>query len=149
MNNRWKNQVRSSICRFPECPETKIYCQHYCRRDYDRLWRNKVPFDTYLIRQVLECERPNRQAVTYADGRWTNDQLMAEWDFMRGFAAFETFGARVGIKQESWEQAFRRAKAAGDPRARRASNDPATWPDPAKWTARMFDARRRDKGVAG
>lgn len=45
------------------------------------------------------------------------DEVMAEWDLMRGILAFEDFPSRVGMTYPAWERMFYRAKAAGDPRA--------------------------------
>lgn len=146
MSNRWSNQIKSAICRFPDCPETKIYCRHYCRTHYEYLWRNRIPFDTHPIRKVLGTPDRELGETPYQPGeRWTRDELMAEWDFMRGWVPFEEFGARVGIKQDSWKQAFRRAKAAGDPRARLAACDVSTWSDPASWTASYCDSTSRER----
>lgn len=52
----------------------------------------------------------------------SRDELLAEWDWLRAEVPFWDFGRRMGISQSAWEQAFTRARRAGDPRARRAGD---------------------------
>lgn len=59
----------------------------------------------------------------YRKQRYTADELLDEWEFLRGEVNFRDFPARVGISRSAWEQAYHRAQRAGDPRAVRALAD--------------------------
>ena len=84
-------------------------------------------------------------AIVKRPPRWTPDELLDEWVFMRGWTTWEEFGPRVGMKQATWERAFYRASAKGDPRAVRARNDPLTWPDPAAGISHVLDATKAER----
>ncbi|MDN5861228.1 MAG: hypothetical protein L0H84_21705 [Pseudonocardia sp.] len=54
----------------------------------------------------------------YRKQRYTPDELLDEWDYMRTTGVrWSDFAARVGISHRCWERVFRRAHADGDPRA--------------------------------
>lgn len=96
---------RATACTHPGCVRP-VRSRGYCGTCHRRLMRSGqlIARETYSL-----------------------DQIMDEWAFLRGWVAWEEFGARLGIKQESWERAYARARAAGDPRAVRALNDPLRW----------------------
>lgn len=60
--------------------------------------------------------------------RYTRDELLDEWEFLRGEVPFQYFAARVGISHAAWERLYFRARAAGDPRARVLPDDTTTRP---------------------
>lgn len=45
------------------------------------------------------------------------DEVLEEWEFLRGTVSFHDFPARVGITAAAWDRMFYRAVKAGDPRA--------------------------------
>lgn len=104
--------------------------------------------------QCKKCYVPRpRKRVRRLEPKWqpkrhTLEELMSEWEFLRGWVSYEDFGARVGIKQESWERTFQRAKALGDPRAVRARNDPFGWSDPAAGLTHVLDNRAKRRYAA-
>jgi hypothetical protein len=60
--------------------------------------------------ELLDHER-----VTYS-----RDELLDEWEAVRGEVSFYAFAERMGMKHATWDQAFRRAAKVGDPRAVRS-----------------------------
>ncbi len=73
----------------------------------------------------------------------SRDELLEEWDWLRGEVPFWDFGRRMRINQAAWERAYQRARAAGDPRAVRARSETAA-PRPAP--VRGDGGRRRGAG---
>jgi hypothetical protein len=53
----------------------------------------------------------------------SRDDVLDEWDRLRGYVPFRDFHTRVSMTYEAWERAFLRAQAAGDPRAVRARGE--------------------------
>jgi hypothetical protein len=51
------------------------------------------------------------------------DDLLEEWDRLRGYVPFTDAHTRLGVTQAAWRRAYYRALADGDPRARKASTD--------------------------
>lgn len=50
-------------------------------------------------------------------GRMRYDEILDEWEWLRGHVAWQFFGERVGIKFATWRDMFNAAAKAGDPRA--------------------------------
>lgn len=48
---------------------------------------------------------------------FSRDELLAEWEMFRGQVSFREFHERVGVSHRTWERAYYRARADGDPRA--------------------------------
>ncbi|HEY9354652.1 MAG TPA: hypothetical protein VIP28_15425 [Nocardioides sp.] len=47
----------------------------------------------------------------------SRDELLDEWELLRGQVSFRAFHERVGVSHRTWERAYYRARADGDPRA--------------------------------
>lgn len=48
---------------------------------------------------------------------FTRDELLEEWEALRGEVSFRQFHQRVGVSHRTWERAYLRARQDGDPRA--------------------------------
>lgn len=120
----------NKTCAFPDCAD-KVRSRDLCKRHYGQ-----------------QLARTARAAGPYRPIPYNRDELLDEWVFLRGWVRFEDFGPRVGIAQVSWERAFERARSAGDPRAVRALNDPARWPDPARGLRAVLSGTRSRREAA-
>lgn len=161
-----------NTCWFPDCDNPAVK-RGFCHKDYEWLRRRGLHLTVTAVcrcgRMLAPRGSGSRQRTVFVDRgagrcnacfrpapkverepvwrpkRWSRDELLDEWVFLRGHVPFEQFAQRLGIKHESWERTFYRAKVAGDPRAVRARNDPATWPDPAAGLYHVLDKRKRDR----
>jgi transposase-like protein len=62
----------------------------------------------------------------YPRRSWSREDVMSEWDLLRAEGYTRRNAAeRLGLKWETFDRAFYRAKAAGDPRA--VPERPAQW----------------------
>lgn len=47
--------------------------------------------------------------------RFTRDELLEEWEWLRGEVALSDFGRRMRISQQAWERSYQRAHEPGIP----------------------------------
>lgn len=48
----------------------------------------------------------------------SRDELLSEWEFMRGMVSFDDFSKVMGVTLAAWKCAYSRGEKAGDPRAK-------------------------------
>jgi transposase-like protein len=69
----------------------------------------------------------------YPRRSWSRDELMGEWDLLRSDGYTRRNAAeRLGLKWETFDRAYWRARSAGDPRAEpeQVASDAALWSIP-------------------
>lgn len=96
-------------------------CRDCAATIYPKTWR-RPPAETDSGRSLCRpCWRVRSLAGTLDDverTKFTRDELMAEWDVLRGEGHTKRQAAeRLGISYERFDRAYCRARAAGDPRA--------------------------------
>lgn len=77
----------------------------------------------HLCRGCYYTAERNGTLPDYPRALRTRDELLEEWEWMRGQGVgFREFAQRVGMTFTAWDRAYWRARAAGDPRAVRGND---------------------------